>query len=118
MYEGEWKDDNGRMAASWILVLRAATRQYPVPLTSWERRMAAALPLAGVRAERRFDSSVMLATTDALNRLFSNDISPIKEFRDLGLAAINKLNPVKKFFMLHAMGSSGSLPRLLKGEPL
>lgn len=67
---------------------------------------------------RRFDSSVMLATTDALNRLFSNDISPIKEFRDLGLAAINKLSPVKKFFMLHAMGSSGSLPRLLKGEPL
>jgi 2-octaprenyl-6-methoxyphenol hydroxylase len=67
---------------------------------------------------RGFDSAVMLATTDVLNRLFSNDISPIKEFRDFGLAAINKLSPVKNFFMLHAMGSSGNLPRLLKGEPL
>jgi 2-octaprenyl-6-methoxyphenol hydroxylase len=67
---------------------------------------------------RRFDSSVMLATTDGLNRLFSNDIGPIKVARDLGLAAINKLDPVKKVFMQHAMGSTGNLPRLLKGEPL
>jgi 2-octaprenyl-6-methoxyphenol hydroxylase len=67
---------------------------------------------------RRFDSAVMLATTDSLNRLFSNDIRPIKVARDLGLAAINKLDPVKKIFMQHAMGSTGDLPRLLKGQPL
>ena len=67
---------------------------------------------------RRFDSSVMLAMTDGLNRLFSNDISPIKAVRDFGLATINKANPLKKFFMLHAMGSVGDLPRLLKGEAL
>jgi 2-octaprenyl-6-methoxyphenol hydroxylase len=67
---------------------------------------------------RRFDSSVMLATTDSLNRLFSNDIRPIKIIRDFGLAAIDKLNPVKKRLMLHAMGSTGNLPRLLKGQPL
>jgi 2-octaprenyl-6-methoxyphenol hydroxylase len=67
---------------------------------------------------RRFDSSVMLAMTDGLNRLFSNDIRPIKLVRDLGLAAINKLDPVKRVFMQHAMGSTGNLPRLLKGQPL
>jgi len=60
----------------------------------------------------------MLAMTDGLNRLFSNDISPIKAVRDFGLATINKANPLKKFFMLHAMGSVGDLPRLLKGEAL
>ena len=67
---------------------------------------------------RRFDSAVMLATTDSLNRLFSNDIRPLKVARDLGLVAINKLDPVKKIFMQHAMGSTGDLPRLLKGQPL
>jgi 2-octaprenyl-6-methoxyphenol hydroxylase len=67
---------------------------------------------------RRFDSSVMLATTDGLNRLFSNDIRLIKVIRDFGLAAINKLDPLKKVFMLHAMGSTGNIPRLLKGQPL
>jgi 2-octaprenyl-6-methoxyphenol hydroxylase len=67
---------------------------------------------------RRFDSAVMLATTDGLNRLFSNDIRPIKVARNLGLAAVNKLGPVKKLFMLHAMGSTGNVPRLLKGQPL
>ena len=67
---------------------------------------------------RRFDSSVMLATTDSLNRLFSNDIRPIKAVRNFGLATINKLGPMKKNFMLHAMGSTGNLPRLLRGQPL
>ena len=67
---------------------------------------------------RRFDNSLMVAMTDGLNRLFSNDISPIKVFRDLGLGAVNKANPLKKLLMLHAMGSIGNLPRLLKGEEL
>ena len=67
---------------------------------------------------RRFDNSVMVAMTDGLNRLFSNDIAPIKVFRDLGLGAVNKNNPLKKLFMLHAMGSIGNLPRLLRGEEL
>jgi 2-octaprenyl-6-methoxyphenol hydroxylase len=67
---------------------------------------------------RRFDSSTMLAITDSLNRIFSNDISPIKLARNFGLTAINKIDPVKKFFMLQAMGAAGDLPRLLKGEAL
>ncbi len=67
---------------------------------------------------RRFDSSIMLATTDGLNRIFSNDIRPLKLARNLGLATVNRINPIKKFFMKHAMGSVGDLPRLLKGEAL
>ena len=67
---------------------------------------------------RRFDNNLMLAATDGLNRLFSNEIGPIKLARDIGLAAINKSGPLKLFFMKHAMGSVGNLPLLLKGKKL
>jgi 2-octaprenyl-6-methoxyphenol hydroxylase len=67
---------------------------------------------------RRFDNTVMLAATDGLNRLFSNDIAPVRLARDLGLATVNKLPPLKRVFMRHAMGVVGELPRLLRGESL
>lgn len=74
--------------------------------------------LARYERWRRFDNVFMAATTDALNRLFSNDIGPLRLARDLGLAAVNRLPPVKRFFMRHAMGTVGDLPRLVKGEPI
>mgnify|MGYP001277281226 CR=1 FL=1 len=67
---------------------------------------------------RRFDNTTMLASTDGLNRLFSNDIAPLRIARDLGLAAVNRAGPLKKFLMRQAMGLTGTLPKLLKGEPL
>jgi len=67
---------------------------------------------------RRFDSVLLAGVTDALNRLFSNDIPPVRLVRDLGLAAVDRLPPVKKFLMRHAMGTVGDLPRLVKGEAL
>ena len=67
---------------------------------------------------RRFDNTMMLASTDGLNKLFSNDIAPIRMARDLGLAAVNRAGPLKKFLMRQAMGLTGTLPRLLKGESL
>ena len=74
--------------------------------------------LARYERWRRFDNVFMAATTDALNRLFSNDIGPLRLARDLGLAAINRLPPAKRFFMRHAMGVVGDLPRLVKVEPI
>ena len=70
------------------------------------------------RRWRRFDNAAMLAATDVLNRLFSNDIAPLRLARDLGLAAVDKMPPLKKLFMRHAMGVVGDLPRLLRGQPL
>jgi len=67
---------------------------------------------------RRFDSLAMFAATDGLNRLFSNNFPPLRLARDLGLAAVNKAPPLKRFFMRHARGTVGVLPRLLRGEPL
>lgn len=67
---------------------------------------------------RRFDNSLMLAVTDGLNRLFANDVAPIRLARDAGLAAVNKMPSLKKALMRHAMGVVCDLPRLVRGEPL
>jgi len=64
---------------------------------------------------RRGDNLLMAGMTDALNRLFSNDILPIQLARDVGLAAVNSLPPLKKLFMRHAMGAVGDVPRLMRG---
>ncbi len=67
---------------------------------------------------RRFDGLVLLAATDGLNRLFSNDVTLLRWARDLGLAAVNRAPRLKRFFMRHARGTVGAMPRLLKGEAL
>lgn len=67
---------------------------------------------------RRFDNVLFAGITDGLNRLFSNSIAPVRLARDLGLAAVNRMPPLKRFFMRHARGTIGELPRLLKGEAL
>lgn len=67
---------------------------------------------------RRFDNILMLGLTDALNRLFSNDIVPIKLARDAGLAMVNQMAPLKRLFMRHAMGVVGELPRLMRDRAL
>lgn len=67
---------------------------------------------------RRFDNLLMLGLTDALVRLFSNDIGPLKLARNLGLAAVQRMPGMKRFFMKHAMGVVGDLPRMMRGEDL
>lgn len=65
---------------------------------------------------RRFDSFTLAASTDALNRLFSNDIAPLRQLRDLGLGIVDAIGPARRFFMRHAGGDIGKLPKLMKGE--
>jgi 2-octaprenyl-6-methoxyphenol hydroxylase len=65
---------------------------------------------------RRADNLTMVAATDLLNRLFSNDIKPLRLVRDLGLAAVNRTPPLRRFFLRHAMGLVGDLPKLIRGE--
>jgi 2-octaprenyl-6-methoxyphenol hydroxylase len=74
--------------------------------------------LARYQRWRRFDNTVMAIATDGLNKLFSNDIAPLRLARDVGLAAVDRLPTVKRLFMRHAMGLVGDLPRLIRGEAL
>jgi 2-octaprenyl-6-methoxyphenol hydroxylase len=67
---------------------------------------------------RRLDALLLASVTDGLNRLFSNEIAPLRLARDLGLAAVDHVTPLKRLFMRHAMGVVGDVPRLARGEPL
>jgi 2-octaprenyl-6-methoxyphenol hydroxylase len=67
---------------------------------------------------RRVDTLALTAVTDGLNRLFSNDVGPIRFARDLGLALVQRTPPLKRLLMRHAMGVLGTLPRLVRGETL
>lgn len=83
--------------------------------------IGAASVLADYERRRRFDNQLLIAVTDGLTRLFSNDFGPLRLVRDLGMAAIHRarpLAPVKRFLMRHAMGVVGDLPRLIRGERL
>jgi 2-octaprenyl-6-methoxyphenol hydroxylase len=67
---------------------------------------------------RRFDTWQMGVTTDVLNRLFSNDISPLRALRDIGLGLVERAPRLKEFFIRQASGLGGDTPRLLKGEAI
>jgi 2-octaprenyl-6-methoxyphenol hydroxylase len=66
---------------------------------------------------RRFDTVATALATDGLNRLFANDDAILRPLRDAGLKAVNALAPLKELFMREAAGQTGSLPRLMRGEP-
>ena len=67
---------------------------------------------------RRFDNTTLAAGFDAFVRLFSNDLPPVRLARDLGMAAVNRIAPLRRAFMHEAGGATGDLPKLLKGEPV
>lgn len=68
---------------------------------------------------RRFDTVRMGITTDVLNRLFSNDVAPIRIARDFGLGLVDRIPGLKSYFIGQAAGTADpNGPRLLAGEQL
>jgi 2-octaprenyl-6-methoxyphenol hydroxylase len=65
---------------------------------------------------RRFDSASSAMTAAALNRLFANDLGPLRMVRQLGLGIVDRMPGLKGFFMREAAGLTGELPKLLRGE--
>ena len=65
---------------------------------------------------RRTDNFTMVAGTDRLVWLFSNDSKPLRLARDLGMAAVHRVPALRRFFVRHAMGLVGDLPKLIRGE--
>ncbi|AWN39350.1 FAD-dependent monooxygenase [Methylobacterium durans] len=74
--------------------------------------------LRAYERSRRFDTLAMAAATDGLNRLFSNDVLPVRLVRDLGLGLVDRMPALKRFFIGEAAGLRGGQPRLLRGEAL
>jgi 2-octaprenyl-6-methoxyphenol hydroxylase len=104
----------------WNLALRdvAALAELVVDAGRLGLDPGAASVLARYERWRRFDSLALIAITDGLNRLFANDLLPVRLARELGLGVVERTPPLKQFFMRHAMGLLGDLPRLMRGEAL
>jgi 2-octaprenyl-6-methoxyphenol hydroxylase len=70
------------------------------------------------RRWRAFDNTALAGVMDSLNRLFSNNLKPLRALRTLGLGLVNEIGPLRRLFMRQAGGDMGDLPRLLRGEPV
>jgi len=80
------------------------------------RDLGSTLTLDTFEDWRKFDNIVLTHACDVFNRLFSNNIGPLKHARRLGLSAVDKLPPLRQFFMKEASGQVGDLPPLLRGD--
>jgi 2-octaprenyl-6-methoxyphenol hydroxylase len=65
---------------------------------------------------RRFDTSASVASTDTINRLFSNDNPFFRTVRDLGLGLVNATPELRRGLMRQAAGLTGELPKMLQGR--
>lgn len=63
--------------------------------------------LRSYQRERHFDNMMMMAATDGLTKLFSNNIPLLAPLRKLGVALVQKIPPARQFFMRQAMGLKG-----------
>lgn len=67
---------------------------------------------------RSLDVQTVMMATDTLNKLFGIPGKTASAARRTGLAAVQRLKPLKNFFMAEARGESGNLPKLLEGLPV
>ncbi|WP_439272909.1 ubiquinone biosynthesis hydroxylase [Pseudochrobactrum sp. HB0163] len=67
---------------------------------------------------RRFDTLQMGISTDILTRLFSNDNLALRTMRDIGLGLVDRLPPLKNYFIKQAAGFGKEIPRLLQGQAI
>jgi len=65
---------------------------------------------------RSLDTLSVTIAMDGLVRLFDVPGRVPSMVRRAGLAAVQKMGPLKSRFMAEARGESGALPRLLAGE--
>jgi 2-octaprenyl-6-methoxyphenol hydroxylase len=75
-------------------------------------------PLATYQRQRRFDVAASGLGLDALNRLFSNDLAPLRFVRDLGLRVVDRATSLKDMLIVEAGGAGGGAPKLLRGLAL
>ena len=75
-------------------------------------------PLAAYQRQRRFDVAASGLGLDALNRLFSNDLAPLRFVRDLGLRIVDRAPTLKDMLIAEAGGAGGGAPKLLRGLAL
>ncbi len=63
---------------------------------------------------RKQDNHAVAAMTDLLNRIFANNIPPLKLIRQLGMKAIHHTPPLKNYFAKRAMGIRKNMPSMMQ----
>lgn len=67
---------------------------------------------------RRFDGVMSAFAMDGMNRLFASEVPLVREVRDFGLRLVDRLPPLKEFFVREAAGLNGNVPLLMQGKKL
>ncbi|MDE2304500.1 MAG: FAD-dependent monooxygenase [Gammaproteobacteria bacterium] len=65
---------------------------------------------------RRSEIGPSSAAFDGLDRLFSNADSRLSTLRGAGLEVVGSIGPLRRWFAARALGTSGDLPRMLRGR--
>jgi len=68
-------------------------------------------PLRRYERWRKSENLTAMGMLDGINRLFSNSSAALASVRRIGLGAVDRLSPVKTFFIRRALGTAGELPR-------
>jgi 2-octaprenyl-6-methoxyphenol hydroxylase len=63
---------------------------------------------------RRFDVVTNALAMDGMNRVFSNEIPGLKQLRDVGLALVDRVLPLKSMMTREAAGETGRVPVLMR----
>jgi 2-octaprenyl-6-methoxyphenol hydroxylase len=71
--------------------------------------------LEAYEAARRRDQRTVALATDALARLFTNPLGPLRVARNLGMTVLDVLPPAKHLLARVGMGLAGAQPRLARG---
>jgi 2-octaprenyl-6-methoxyphenol hydroxylase len=102
----------------WNLALRdvAALAEITADRAALGLDLGAPEALDAYERWRGVDTSTLVAITDGINRLFANDLTPLRVARNLGFAAVDRLPFAKRLFMRHAMGAMGDLPRRMRAD--
>jgi len=79
------------------------------------RDLGALAVLEGYEAARRRDQRTVALATDALARLFTNPLGPLRVARNLGMTLLDALPPAKHLLARVGMGLAGAQPRLARG---
>ena len=74
--------------------------------------------LASYQRARRFDAASSGMGMDLMNRLFSNDLGPLRFVRDLGLRLVDRAPRLKERLIAEAGGGGREAPKLLRGAAL